>query len=158
MNTFYYKSEYRLNDGCEDIVYYSQSTNDIVHVSKEQFLAENPNLTGEDFDYYKHWSDEDLRELYQHDRAEGRRHCPLREELACEQQALMESKWLELCDMALDLASVLSQAQIRRLMLYSVYGFTTTEIAEREGCAQQVISHSIIKARRKLQKYFSRGV
>ncbi len=156
VNQFFDKSDYKRNLNQDDIVYYSEAMDAYLRVTKEQFLADNPNLTEQDFAFYKRWSDQELLELCNHDRNEGRRHCPIHEEWS--EQLADNTMWMDYSDTTVAMGSVLTPTQYRRFMLHAVYGLTTVEIAQLEGCAQQVISRSIALSRGILKKYFSRGV
>lgn len=154
MNVFFYRSEYRKNRKNKDIVYYSEPMNNILRVSKEQFLLENPNLTEKDYEFFKAWSDSDLYNLHLHDRTEGRRRNPI----SNLQREHDNWGWMEQIDMDADLTLILSPVQERRLRMYYFDRYTMAEIAAFEGCSQQMISRSIKKAKEKIRKHFSRGV
>lgn len=158
MNPFFNKSELRYNGNTDDIVYYSEPMDAIIRITREQFLADNPGLTEQDYQFYKDWSDANLLELCNHDRTEGRRHSPLSEGLAYREPTLVAKQWPRVSDTMLDLAVILTPTQYRRLMLHVLCGLTEREIAKAEGCKQQVVSRSILSAKKKLEQYFTHGV
>lgn len=154
MNKFLYSSEFRRNQHSDDIVYYSESMDVFLRVTKEQFLAENPGLTDQDFTFYQAWSDNIFYEFYKHDRREGRNHCPLDEELAGEERSLHADDWMDYSDLRQDLAAVLTPKQYRRFVLYFVHGLSAEKIARMEGCTQQSIACTIEQIRKKLKNIF----
>ncbi|MDL2293379.1 hypothetical protein LJC60_01965 [Ruminococcaceae bacterium OttesenSCG-928-D13] len=155
MNPFLYRSEYRLNDDSDDIVYYSEAMDAYIRVTKAQFLADNPTLTEQDFEYYKKWSDDSWHEIYKNDRSQGRRRSHSNEAADSIENLIDRTAVVENDDVASVLKTILTPTQHRRFILNAVYGFSTVEIAEMEGCNQSVISRSISVARSILKKYFS---
>lgn len=57
----YKKRIYSINKNSENIVYMSQKSG-AIQLTLEQFLASDPKLTKDDFEYWKNWSDENYKE------------------------------------------------------------------------------------------------
>lgn len=158
MNPYYYQSEFRMNEGSDDFVYYSKPMGVYIHITKEQFLADNPGLSEDDFQLLKSWSDADLQALYQHDRREGEK-LTFADDYGIGMKGTYNApQWVIDIELRTDLESVLkrilTKTQYRRIVLYGIVGLTTQEIAKLEGCSQQAISSSIVKIRERLKKHF----
>ena len=157
MNWFYKVSDYRQNRKSPHIVYRSAAGKAIA-ITQQQFLAENPHLTAEDFARWKRWSDKDYWDLLNHDRAEGRHHLPLREELEGRHKDLSDEDWLERIEdqeaLCTAIQTELTEHEARRFVAHCLCGYSVTEIADMENATQSAISQSIVNGRKKLKKYF----
>ena len=56
------KSDYSINKNSKNIVYISQKTG-AKEITLKEFLASDPKLTEEDYEYWKNWSDDNYDQI-----------------------------------------------------------------------------------------------
>ncbi len=161
------KSDYSINKNSKNIVYISQATG-ANEITLDKFLASDPNLTKEDYDYWKTWSDE----KYQEEELEARR--VTRNNTSIE--AMMEIRSFVSNNLEDDYENIQFESAVKEALsvaltkLYSDKRFSekmktrfeqyyykslsTCEIARREGVNSKTVSESINSAVKKLSKYF----
>ena len=164
----YRKSDYAINKYSPHIVY--RFHNEIVKVSLEDYLKENPDKTEQDFAELKALSDEIY---YEQDRAENAQTpkdiCSIHglEETALCATRPLEDEWEERITEARDrlharialeqlfAAGVLTEVQKRRFRLHVFRGLSTRQIGRLEGTSHQVVAKSLILALKKLKIFFA---
>ena len=155
MNWFYKASDYRKNENSPHIVYDSAVEGAGTVITRHQFLAENPHMGPEDFDYWKRCSDNDYLNLLNHDRREGAKHQPMRDELAYHHADLAMEDWIGMLETRLEMQDVikaeLTNHEARRLIAYWFCGYSVVEIAKMENATKGAISQSISNAMEKLK-------
>ncbi|MDR1703665.1 MAG: RNA polymerase subunit sigma-24 [Clostridiales bacterium] len=160
-------SDYALNKHSEGIVY-SFVDGSKVTVTLENYLAENPDKTADDFRRLKELSDGDYLER---DRDGYRKswkdmpldiladtlHCsapspetdvieaPLEKERQITRFALAKKAWYKL-----------TEVQRRRYRMYHVDGLTMREIAEREKTSHVAVVYSLEQADKKIKKFLNK--
>ena len=72
-------------------------------------------------------------------------YCATPEELVCQRETL---------DEILAVLALCTDTQRERFLLYALYDFSYTEIAEIEGCTKAAVHYSIEAVRKKFLKYF----
>lgn len=163
MKTFQ-NNNYALNKFSENIIYIFQD--ELIEITLEQFLFENPTATEDDFIYWKELSDE---LLYEEDRSNWRQthknysldlmehhnfHMPSPEDLLIEQLSLQEANLVyqeNKRKLPLVLNS-LTETQKRRYLLYICAGMTERAIASSEGVSQQSIHECLVGVEKKISK------
>ena len=161
----YIDSDYAANKNAAGIVY--RFANEIVEISLEAYLAENPGNTKADFAEWKALSD---RDYFEQDRRDCRqtwknislhglgeledRTAPALEAVVISrlEQATMQRQRYALARQALD---KLTEVQRRRYLQYHTQGMTEEQIATEEGISQQAISKSLMWAEKKIKKFLS---
>ena len=162
----YQGSDYAINKNSDGIVYrFADGTT--FTVTLEGFLAENPNLTADDFRKLKEFSDKDYLEQDRSDYRQTWKNVsfdelaetvinptPSPEAVVIDQPAEAErqEKRRELAKRALD---QLTDVQRRRYLMYHVEGLSTYEIAEIEGKDHKAIFFSLQAAEKKIKKIIS---
>jgi DNA-directed RNA polymerase specialized sigma24 family protein len=168
-------SDYTLNSKSANIEY--RFAND-EHVpgsssySADDYIADNPGTTAEDFDALKKLSDDDYHEQKLHDYntthlnwnvewAEDKGLCFTRSpedvliaRITAEEYARKRMRQVKLVKKAL---SAMTEVQRRRYILHAAYGLTTREIAEKEGTSHVAIVYSLEGADKKIKKVLAEG-
>ena len=165
----YRKSDYAINKYSPNIVY--RFHDEIVEVSLEDYLKENPDKTAQDFTKLKALSDEIY---YEQDRAESAQTrkdvsihgleemdcCSTRpleeelEELAAEVQNRHPRRYARIALERLFAAGVLTEVQKRRFRLHVFRGLSTRQIGRLERTSHQAVVKSLNLAIGKLKKFF----
>lgn len=157
------KSDYALNKQDPDSIVYKSSTG--VHIRLTRLDFASP----EEFERWKHWSDEDYHEIERQDHiyhnhtltasvlAEIVLAAFSPEEEVMDRQDRMEREQLYRA-IRNALETQLAPAQRRRLWLYAVDGLTEDEIASKEQVRQQSVSKRINAAKKILRKVLKRWV
>lgn len=158
----YRDSDYAANKYAKGIVY--RFADQIIEITLEDYLRENPGKSEADFTELKALSDEIF---FEQDRSEGRQRkkmvsfhaleetallaVPSPEEtmIATEEQAENQKFKREI---AAKTISVLTDVQRRRYLLHTVNGMTTRTIAEKEGVSHVAVVYSLEQAEKKIKK------
>lgn len=163
----YRKSDYAINKYSPNIVY--RFHDEIVEVSLEDYLKENPDKTAQDFTKLKALSDEIY---YEQDRAESAQtrkdvsihgleemDCcstrPLEEELEELAAEVQNRRYARIALERLFAAGVLTEVQKRRFRLHVFRGLSTRQIGRLEGTSHQAVVKSLNLAIGKLKKFFA---
>ena len=154
----YKHSDYAKNKYSSNIVYAGSNGN--VEITLEQFLRENPEMTEEDFKYWKNWSDEDYCITDRKDSIEAKHtvsihsieetelvSIPSAEEVVMEKLNRENERFYTMKD-AEAVLSKLTDIQRRRYLLYEVCGLSTPQIALSEGVSQYTVWESIDAAKK----------
>lgn len=162
----YRKSDYAINRYSPNIVY--RFHDEIVEVSLEDYLKENPDKTAQDFTKLKALSDEIY---YEQDRAESAQtrkdvsihgleemDCcstrPLEEELEELAAEVQNRRYARIALERLFAAGVLTEVQKRRFRLHVFRGLSTRQIGRLERTSHQAVVKSLNLAIGKLKKFF----
>ena len=162
----YRKSDYAINKYSPNIVY--RFHDEIVEVSLEDYLKENPDKTAQDFTKLKALSDEIY---YEQDRAESAQtrkdvsihgleemDCcstrPLEEELEELAAEVQNRRYARIALERLFAAGVLTEVQKRRFRLHVFRGLSTRQIGRLERTSHQAVVKSLNLAIGKLKKFF----
>ncbi|MDL2253107.1 hypothetical protein LJC49_03440 [Ruminococcaceae bacterium OttesenSCG-928-I18] len=139
-------------------IVYGSVAGEVIQITQQQFLEENPHLSLADFSLWKRWSDKDYWELLNRDRAEGHSHLPLREEMETQHKDLSNEDWLEQIEnqevLRTAIQTKLTEHEARRFVAHCLCGYSVDEIVSMENATQGAISQSIVNGRKKLKKYF----
>lgn len=158
MNDFYNSSDYKQNQFTPDIVFPSVVPGKTVCITQDAFLAENPQLTPEDFAHWKRWMLGSLLDLLNHDRREGAKHLPLRDDLVSRYVDFVAEDWVELVEAQLEMQQViktqLTAHEARRVIAYWFSNCSVEEIAKAENATKGAVSQSISNGMKKLKKYY----
>lgn len=163
----YRKSDYAINKYSPNIVY--RFHDEIVEVSLEDYLKENPDKTEQDFAKLKALSDEIY---YEQDRAESAQtrkdvsihgleemDCcstrPLEDELEELAVEIQNRRYARIALERLFAAGVLTEVQKRRFRLHVFRGLSTRQIGRLEGTSHQAVAKSLNLAIKKLKKFFA---
>ncbi len=163
----YRKSDYAINKNSPNIVY--RFHNEILEITLEDYLKENPGKTEKDFAELKALSDQIY---YEQDRAESAQTrkddslTGLEETKVCATRPLDEEWEEKLTEFQnrlyarrafekLFAADVLTEIQKRRFCLYVFKGLSIRQIGRLEGRSHQVVAKSLNLAIRKLKKFFA---
>lgn len=159
----YRQSDYAKNKYSSNIVY--AGSNENVEITLEQFLRENPEMTEEDFKYWKGWSDEDYCITDRKDSIEAKHtvsihsieatelvSVPSAEDIVIEKLSHENERIYTMQDAEMVL-SKLTDIQRRRYLLYEVCGLSTPQIALSEGVNQNAVWESITAAKARIKKF-----
>jgi len=159
----YQNSDYALNKHRKGIVY--RFADEIVEVTLEAYLAENPDKTEAEFLALKELSDADYLEGDRAEYNQTRKNVSLRcEEDSGSESVTLEERHLDALDKlaaakAFDVllaAKELSETQQRRFLLYVVGGLSLRQIAECEGVTFRAVAKSVNAGTDMLKKYFAK--
>lgn len=163
----YKDSDYAINKSAKGIVY--RFANQMVEVTFEDYLRDNPTKTASDFAALKTLSDADY---YEADRRSYRQtwkntsfdtldedeavvfSAPSAEDEALglkEQEEAYQKRQSE----AITALSKLTEVQRRRYLMYNSEGLTIRQIAEKEGVRHQSVVECLMAADKKIRKFFS---
>lgn len=162
----YRKTDYAINRYSPNIVY--RFDNEIVEVTPEDYLKENPDKTRQDFSDLKALSDDIYYEQDRLESAQTRKDISIHglEEMDCCATLPLEDEWEELVTAIqnrrnarltlkqLLYKDVLTKAQKRRFLLYLFHGLSTRQIGRMEGVSHQAVAKSFSQAIKKLKKIF----
>ena len=163
----YNKSDYAINKNSPNIVYCYH--NEIIEITLDDYLKENPDKTIEDFVQLKRLSDQIYYEQDRAESAQTRKNvsiCGFEDTIYCATQPLDE-EWEEriieveerkFAWKALEqLFTVggITQVQKRRFILHTFHGWSTRKISQMEGISHQAVAKSINLALKKLRKFFA---
>ena len=158
-------SDYAANKNAKGIVY--RFADEIVEISLEDYLHENPGKTQADFAELKALSDMDY---YERDRSHYRQTwknisldvmgdvlesaelSPEDEIITLQEREAASKQKHELAVLALN---KLTETQRRRYLMYHLGGKTEEEIAALEDVAQQSVSECLLGAQKKMKKFLS---
>ena len=163
----YRKNDYAANKYSPNIVY--RFNDEIIEISLEDYLEENPDRTEQDFLKLKALSDEIY---YEQDRAENtqtrkNRSSQGMEEMNCCATRSLEDEWEEFeverqnyryAKLALGqlfTTNILTETQKRRFRLNIFYGLSSREIGRIEGASHQAVAKSLKIAVEKLRVIFA---
>lgn len=160
----YYDSDYARNRKKDSIVY-KLADGSLVEITKEEYLAESPDLTEADYLELKELSDSIFKEEMDMERKQER--AKEKNTIATKGTGAFRSHDEELIDqeekakiraVTNDLlnSGVLTKVQERRFKAHYLDGKSTRQIATEEGRTQRAIWDSLMWARKKLKKYFSK--
>ena len=163
----YRKSDYAINKNSPNIVY--RFHNEIIEITLEDYLKENPDKTEHDFAELKALSDQIY---YEQDRAESAQtrkdvsihgleeteHCATRaldEEWEERVVDIQNRKYAWKAFEQLFTVGALTEVQKRRFRLHVFQGLSTRQIGRMEGTSHQAVAKSLNLAIAKLKKYFA---
>lgn len=163
----YRKSDYAINKNSSNIVY--RFHNEIIEITLEDYLKENPDKTEHDFTELKALSDQIY---YEQDRAESAQtrknvsihdleeteHCatyPLDEEWEERIAEIQDRKYARKALKQLFTVGALTKVQKRRFRLHIFGGLSTRQIGRLERTSHQAVAKSINLAVDKLKKYYA---
>ena len=162
----YQDSDYALNKYSKGIVY--RFADGVVEVTLEDYLAENPGKTPDDFMELKRLSDEMYNGQDRDENAQTKknisfdeletgsfRYAPSPEEMFigeidAQEEAEDRKRRLRIANNALD---TLTDVQRRRYLLHFVDELSTWEIARIEGTNQKSVHESLQAAQKKIKKF-----
>ncbi len=153
-------SDYAKNKNNKSIIY--QSASGTYELSEEMFLASDPNLTHEDYLYWKNWSDENYHNADLKENREKRKVVSTQDfaEDSFPSMPSAEEIYISQTDdeseikatMAKELWNCLTETQKKRFYMHEVEGKTIREIADLEGTHQRAIFDTLEGAKRKIEK------
>lgn len=156
----YKDTDYAANRYSENIVY--RFGNKTVEITLEKFLAENPDMTEDDFLRFKALSDAIYLEQVKAENAQTKKNIPihpLEETESCAVEPIEkyteeqeEKEALQAVQQFLD-SGILTEAQRRRFILYFFKGYTIRQIAEIEHVYINAIEDCLTAAIKKLKKF-----
>ena len=163
----YRKSDYAINKYSPNIVY--RFHDEIIEVSLEDYLKENPDKTEQDFAELKALSDEIYYEQDRAESAQTRKDISIHglEEMDCCSTRPLEEELEELAAEAqnrrcarlalerLLSAGVLTEVQKRRFRLHVFRDLSTRQIGRLEGTSHQAVAKSLNLAIEKMKKFFA---
>lgn len=152
------KSDYALNKQDRDAIVCKSVTEVHIRLTREDFSSD------EEFQRWKNWSDQDYHDIEKAGRAYHDNRLPLEDWAvpsapSAEEQLLdtenVAKRRAEQAELMLWLRGCLTEKQFRRVCLYYLNGLSETEIARLEGVGQRRVSTSLMRARKKLKKFFA---
>lgn len=159
----YKDSDYALNKFSEGIVY--RFADRIVEITLEDYLAENPGRTAQDFLELKGLSDEIYHQQVIHENRTSRLDVSINGLEEIEQLATpsLDSELVHKSDTAKAMEAAkrlldsgkLTEIQRRRFILHFFQGLSTRQIAERESVHQRAIWDSLQWVSKKLKNFFN---
>ena len=145
------ESNYGKNRYSTDIVY-SSATGDY-GLTKEDFLASNPDLTEADYEYWKSWSDSDYRKS---DRKDTELlSVESSEETVLESMEPTVNPYTYENALRIYKAAHLTEKQASRYEKHYSDGMSVRAIAEEEGVYHKAVLDSINQAKKKIKKLLS---
>jgi len=162
----YTNSDYALNKVNKEAIVY-RFADEIVEVTLEDYLRENPGKTADDFAELKVLSDSDYKDQDRADYRQTYRNVSIHgldETDACcvpspEEILFDEPEWKARKDrmrqQAYEVIATLTEVQRRRYLMYHVDGLTMRKIAASEGVHHPRIVKSIQDAEKKIKKYLA---
>lgn len=161
----YKDSDYALNKYSEGIVYkFADCVR--LEITLEDYLAENPGKTAEDFQELKALSDEIYHRQVVHEHRTSRLDVPINGLEDSEQlsspppDAVLihkaeKIKAMKAARQLLD-SGQLTETQRRRFILHFFQGLSTRQIAVRENVSHVAVYKSIVLAQEKLKRFFDK--
>ena len=159
----YQDSDYALNKHSKGIVY--RFANEVVEITLEAYLAENPDKSEVDFQVLKELSDSDYLERDRAEYNQTRKNVSIHafEDSAGFGIVPLDEAYLDTLDKleavrafkALLTEGELTEAQERRFWMHFFGGLSHRKIAALEGVAVRAVTQSIHAASDKLRKYFN---
>ena len=159
----YKNSDYAVNKHAKGIVY--RFSDQIVEVTLEDYLAENPKSTEADFQELKALSDSIYHEQDIENNKQARRTVPLFDSdcasLASDSferdfEERMDKRAVQNAACQLLTSGELTATQTERFFLYFYDGCSLREIARREGVSHVAVQKSIGLATEALKRFFSK--
>jgi len=158
----YTNSDYAINKYSKGIVY--RFINEIVEITLERYLSENPEKTENDFLILKKLSDEIYLKQVRNENAMTKKNTSLNslEETYAFSTESLEDKYFysldkkdepTLIDTIDILNNCLTATQKRRYLLYHFQGKTMDEIADLEHVDKSSVFDSLSSAKKKIKKY-----
>lgn len=162
----YKESDYALNKYSEGIVY-KFADRVRLEITLEDYLAENPGKTAEDFRELKSLSDEIYHWQVVHEHRTSRLDVPINgleetEPLSAPPLDTVlihnaeKNKALNAARQLLN-SGQLTETQRRRFLLHFIQGLSTRQIAVKELVSHVAVHKSIALAKEKLKKFFEQG-
>ena len=158
----YKNSDYAVNKYASGIVY--RHNCEIIHVTLEDYLAENPEKTEQDFFELKELSDSIYHEQDRNEYAQTKLNDSIHNMKCADLPSIQsfENDYIERMDKQYSIQALqelfesktLTEIQERRLKLYIFAGLSFRQIADKEGTSHIAVWKSIQLAIEKLKKYF----
>ncbi len=152
----YTDNDYALNKFSNGIVY--RFADEVIEVTLEDYLRENPDKSEEDFQLLKQLSDEMYMEQDRKDYAQTRKNVPLNKLEESDKLATktLENMYIEQQDERMFEEAVfknMTPKQARRLYLCVYKGLSCRKIANLEGVHFRSVYDSLVLARKKIKKF-----
>lgn len=161
------KSDYSINKNSKNIVYISQKTG-AKEITLKEFLASDPKLTEEDYEFWKNWSDDIYKDQDYKTQREGRKDLSienmeevfsfvstsLEEDYESNEYEIQINKALHIALRRLYSDKNFTPKMRSRFEKYYYGNMSTCQIAKKEMINSKTVSESINSAIKKLKKYF----